>query len=285
MALGLSENHSYVIRKMQPGDLNLAIEWAAVEGWNPGLYDADAFYSTDPDGFLIGELDGVPVAVISVVKYNNEFGFLGFYIVKPGFRHLGYGIKIWNAGMNYLGNINVGLDGVISQQDNYKKSGFKLAYRNIRFEGIADGKMSDRMIPLSNVSFDELLNYDAALFPVNRSSFLEKWISQPQSIAYGIYDRNKLAGYGVIRTCRKGFKIGPLFADSGTLAEELLNALTSSKKGEMFYLDVPEVNIRAVSLAKKNNMSVVFETARMYTGEFPSIDLSKIFGITTFELG
>jgi len=29
----------------------------------------------------------------------------------------------------------------------------------------------------------------------------------------------------------------------------------------------------------------VFETARMYTGPAPAIDLARIYGITTFELG
>jgi len=29
----------------------------------------------------------------------------------------------------------------------------------------------------------------------------------------------------------------------------------------------------------------VFETARMYTGPLPEIDLEGMFGVTTFELG
>jgi hypothetical protein len=32
-------------------------------------------------------------------------------------------------------------------------------------------------------------------------------------------------------------------------------------------------------------MTVVFETARMYTGEAPRLPLDGIFGVTTFELG
>ena len=37
---------------MSRADLELAIEWAAVEGWNPGLYDIDTFHSADSDGYL-----------------------------------------------------------------------------------------------------------------------------------------------------------------------------------------------------------------------------------------
>ena len=56
-----------VISVMTEDEVRLAVDWAAREGWNPGLADADAFRSADPDGFLIGRVDGAPVAVISAV--------------------------------------------------------------------------------------------------------------------------------------------------------------------------------------------------------------------------
>jgi hypothetical protein len=51
------------------------------------------------------------------------------------------------------------------------------------------------------------------------------------------------------------------------------------------FLDVPGVNPAAVRLAEGYGMSKVFETARMYTGDPPAIELDGIFGVTTFELG
>ena len=68
---------------MSRAELELAIDWAAVEGWNPGLADATPFHVADPAGFLIGLVDGTPAAVISVVRYGQDFGFLGFYIAAP----------------------------------------------------------------------------------------------------------------------------------------------------------------------------------------------------------
>jgi len=46
---------------MNEDELNLALEWAAAEGWNPGLDDAKCFYAADPNGFFLGELAGEPV--------------------------------------------------------------------------------------------------------------------------------------------------------------------------------------------------------------------------------
>lgn len=269
-------------------DIDIAIEWAAAEGWNPGLYDADCFYAADPDGFLIGEIDTKPVATISVVKYGDAFGFLGFYIVKPEYRGQGYGLAVWNAGMEYLKGRNVGLDGVVAQQDNYKKSGFKLAYRNIRYEGVTGGGSSENLaiVDLSEVPFETVESYDRPFFPDNRTAFLEKWLRQPESVSLGFIQDGSLAGYGMIRVCREGYKVGPLFADSPEIAETLFNALKSRvKPGEKIYLDTPEVNKEAVSLAERHDMHKVFETARMYTGPFPELPLKRLFGVTTFELG
>jgi hypothetical protein len=96
----------------------------------------------------------------------------------------------------------------------------------------------------------------------------------------------KLVGYGVIRACRTGYKIGPLFADNPELAESLFLALKSTAKpSEPVYLDTPKVNLAALSLAERHNMKVSFETARMYTGEIPKIPLNRLFGVTSFEIG
>src|SRR5437899_1519298 len=154
--------NSYTIRSMTRQEVDIAIAWAAAEGWNPGLHDADCFYAADPNGFLVGSLGDEAIATISVVKYGESFGFLGFYIVKPEYRGKGYGIQIWNAGLAYLGGRTIGLDGVVAQQDNYRKSGFSLAHRNIRYQGTGGGLIATQspIVPLSALSFDEICAYD-----------------------------------------------------------------------------------------------------------------------------
>lgn len=288
MLLSIMQEKDYIIRTMTRNEINIAIEWAALEGWNPGLYDTDCFYAADPNGFLIGLLNNEPVAVISVIKYGQSFGFLGFYIVKPEYRGRGYGIKIWNAGLEYLKNRNIGLDGVIAQQKNYKKSGFKLAYRNIRFEGVSGGQLNtlSNIVELSTIPFKEIELYDEEFFPAGRREFLRCWLNQPESNAFGVLQYERLKGYGMIRTCRSGYKIGPLFADAPQIADQIFNALKASvNTGLPLFIDTPEVNIDAVNLAKTHNMKSVFETARMYTDYNPEIPSSRLFGVTTFELG
>ena len=190
--------------------------------------------------------------------------------------------------MSSLAGRNVGLDGVPAQQDNYRKSGFALAWRNIRQEGVGGGEApSDhRIVPLAALPFEIVHAYDQLFFPADRRAFLHCWIAQPGSTAIGLVERNRLQGYGVLRPCREGYKIGPLFADDPAIAENLFLALKSSARaGEKIYLDTPEANPQALALAQRHSMRVVFETARMYTHEAPLLPMDRLYGVTTFELG
>lgn len=276
------------IRTMTRPEVDIAVDWAAREGWNPGTGDAECFWRTDPEGFLVGLLGKEPVAVISVVRYGISSGFLGFYIVRPDCRNMGFGLRIWHAGLERLEGRTVGLDGVLSQQENYRKSGFRLAWRNIRHEGTGGGTPPDRkdIVPLAELPLSELLAYDRPFFPEQRDRFLECWIKRSGSTALGIMEQGRMAGYGVIRPCRTGFRIGPLFADRQDLAEALFGALNAAvTPGAPVCLDIPEVNPAARELAARHGMKPVFETARMYRGTEPELPLDRTFGITTFELG
>jgi GNAT superfamily N-acetyltransferase len=125
-----------IIRTMRPDEISIAVIWAAAEGWNPGLADDACFTAVDPEGFLIGELDGAPAATVSCVNYSASFAFLGFYIVREDLRGHGYGLRMWDAAIAHAGPRVIGLDGVVAQQQNYRKSGFELAYANVRYGGI-----------------------------------------------------------------------------------------------------------------------------------------------------
>jgi GNAT superfamily N-acetyltransferase len=262
------------------------VDWAAVEGWNPGLADAACFTEVDSQGFLIGELDGAPAATISCVNYDASFAFLGFYIVRKDLRGRGFGLRIWNAAIAHAGSRVIGLDGVVAQQPNYRKSGFQLAYPNIRYGGVvAAGNTPAGVIPLSKIPLATVAADDATVFPAKRTAFLRAWIGSPGHVGCALMRDGALTGWGVIRPCLKGRKIGPLVADDHAAAEAILSGLIASCGGGEIFLDVPSINRDAIALAEGLGLAPVFETARMYTGAIRPLRLERIFGVTTFELG
>jgi GNAT superfamily N-acetyltransferase len=178
----MDEFNNVIVKKMTRNEFSQAIEWAAAEGWNPGMHDADCFYAADPHGFFLAELNGEMAGCLSAVAYDDFFGFAGFYIVRRELRGHGIGHQLISRASAYMGNRTIGNDAVVAQQESYKKYGFRMAYRNIRYRGFAS---SDRvnipeMLDLHKIPFSRLTDYDRGMFPARRSTFLNRWINQPE---------------------------------------------------------------------------------------------------------
>ena len=278
----------YDIGYLDMEGIRTAADWARQEGWNPGLNDAEAFAAEDPQGFLGLKLDGELVATISLVNYGPAFGFLGFYICRPDIRGKGLGIALWNEALKLKPARTIGLDGVKAQQDNYRKSGFVLAHENIRHGGAKPngyGRSDHALTALSAADASAIDRFEQhhRLFPAPRHKFLAEWLRHD---ALALRHSGEIVGYGVVRQCHEGWKVGPLFATNLADAETILRGLlTRVPDGTLFFLDTPGTNKAAVELAVSLGLKPMFETARMYRGPAPEIDTAKVFGITTFELG
>lgn len=274
------------IRPMSRAELEAILDWAAAEGWNPGLADAACFHAADPGGFLLAELEGRPVAAIAAVRSGEGQGFIGLYIALPERRGQGHGMAVWRAGMARLAGRCVGLDGVVAQQANYRKAGFAFAWNNARYEAEAP-RLPAAEHRVEPARLDEaLLDFDARHAGHRRPAFLRAWLEAPGHVALATRGADgAITGFGMLRPCREGSKIGPLFAEGPEQARSLLAALAARRPAGKLVLDVPEDHAPAVALAREAGMAKVFETARMYTAAPPPIRREGVFGITSFELG
>lgn len=278
----------YIVTRMSKDEIPVAIAYAFQEGWNPGRHDHECFYQADPQGFFAGKLNGHIVAVGSAVVYDDDYSFCGFYIVDPKHRNEGYGLALAESTLHYIGSRNAGLDAVVPMIKKYERFGFKLAHHNARYTGLnlplKPSKNQD-IIPLSDVSFEHLCEYDRHYFPAERPSFLRCWTNQTGGMSLGYVNHGQLLGYGVIRECYQGYKIGPLFADSPDIADDLFNHLALHAKDHPVIIDIPECNPHALDLVARYPLEKGFVTARMYLKNPLMIDMENVYGITSFELG
>ncbi|WP_342245707.1 GNAT family N-acetyltransferase [Pseudomonas sp. OTU5201] len=283
-----------VIRNMLRPELDELVGWAAREGWNPGLHDAQLFWATDPEAYIAAELDGELIGGGAITSYAGEFGFMGFFIIRPEYRGHGLGDRLWHARRDRLlarlrPGAAIGMDGVFAMQDYYAKGGFVFSHRNLRFQTeITEPTQwtpGEEVVPLAEFALNEVLAYDRTCFPAPRRAFLQGWITQPDALALGCRRNDHLAGFAVIRRCQDGCKIGPLFADDASAAEALYVQLAGFAAGGLLFLDAPENNPAAMALVQRHGMSEVFGCARMYLGPAPVVAQDRVFGVTTFELG
>ena len=272
-------------------EFEIAVDWAAGEGWNPGLHDAEVFWKTDPEGFVCAKRDDEVIATGSIVNYGDAFGFMGFFIVRPDLRGQGIGQAFWYWRRDTLlsrlqPGAAIGMDGVFDMQPFYAKGGFAFTHRNLRMEGTGQSSGStEGLVELAELPFETVAAYDQRHFGFTRGTFLEAWIQPKGGLGLGAVENSRLTGMGVIRPCGTGFKLGPLFADDALTADRIFQALSSHARGQPIYLDIPENNPAAVALAEQHGLEEVFGCARMYHGPAPGLPWDNVFGITTFELG
>jgi GNAT superfamily N-acetyltransferase len=171
------------LRPLVRAELDLVVEWAAAEGWNPGRADAAVFWETDPEGFVGVHRGGELAGAGAIVSYGGQFGFMGLFIVRPELRGRGLGRRLWFLRRDALlarlrRGAAIGMDGVFDMQDFYADGGFRLSHRNLRMRGLGEpGPADPALRPLSGMPFAEVAAFDRVHFGVERAAFLRRWIS------------------------------------------------------------------------------------------------------------
>lgn len=271
------------VRRMTINDLEMTLDWAADEGWNPGLSDAQSFFATDPDGFFLKEHNGQPVAAVSVVNHDDQNAFLGLYLCKAEDRGKGFGLEVWKAALGHADGRCVGLDGVPDQQANYARSGFASHGKTTRYQGRspAASRVSTHV-----VAIDTLVAADAQATGVNRKAFAASWYAdEPTRKTIILSDSGSDLAFATVRKCLEGAKIGPLHAETADQAQALLAAAGQVFGNDLLFIDVPETSPALIELLTGAGFDPVFETARMYAGAPPAGAPPKLYSIATMELG
>lgn len=272
------------VEPMTQHDLALVLDWAAAEGWNPGLDDASVFFGADPGGFLVKRVEGRVVSAISVVNHAPELAFLGLYITHPGFRGQGHGRDVWAAGLAHAGARTVGLDGVPAQLDTYALAGFERTGRTVRFAGRMQAAPGPAPRPATEADMPALLTSDARAEGYSRDAFIRPWLAGCATRRTRVIDgaAGSAPAYATARQCREGQKIGPLACGTEAEARALIGALSA---GGPVMIDVPDTSPDLAALLEREGFSPVFETARMYLGEPPHASPPRFAAVASLELG
>lgn len=274
------------LRHMSLADLEMVLDWAAAEGWNPGLDDAAAFLAADPHGFFMAEQDGRPAAAISVVNHEARHAFLGLYICRPEFRGRGIGFALWTHAMRHAGPRSIGLDGVPAQQGNYARSGFAATGSTLRLEGRVSAAWPGATLrPSGPGDAGALAALDRAAVGHERLAFLHSWTADsPARRTVVAEGPSGLAGFATGRLCRSGAKIGPVIAPDCPTALALIGGAAAALGTDEISVDVPHQNTLLLARLADAGFVETFRTARMVRGT-PPVQTATLQAVATLELG
>ena len=268
----MKKPYNLIIRNITPAEMGFVVAWAAREGWNPGLRDAECFLAEDTGGYFIAEVDGKPAGCIFGINFSADLCMGGVFIVNPEYRGGRIGVELKKRAALHAGKRTIGFDAVENKVRNYSFFGFKPAYKIVRYEMLARPAGKDiKTVDLTEYPFDKFNVYDRGFFPADRSKLMAEWIKQkPSGAALGITINGELAGYGVIRKAYQGYRVEPLYADNRAIAEDLLLALVGHvEPGAPVYLNIPLPNDGARALAEKYGMKPGIPLVRMYNRVMP----------------
>ena len=292
----------FSIRPLKEGDIPNVTQWSRLEGFAPGSGDVNIYRHTDNQGLWIGCLNRKPIGCIAGVRYNNSYGFIGLFLVLREYRGNGYGLKLWKQAFQHLIDVPcIGLEAALDRVSDYSTWGFKSSSTTTRWQ--LDGeddfllKNDDSFLQLGGLRIVEgkaipknvVQEYDANREPSPRPHFLSDWLDHPAGNVIALLDNSGYChGFGRIRPCLlqkgKGWRIGPLIADSPALAQILIRKLVNKHLG-LVLIDVPGLNSNAEKLISNLGFKTVSKTLRMYRGNQPPISMSDVYGLACLELG
>ena len=285
-----SRIQSLEFSQLDRGDFDLLMDWCDHEGWNPGLYDREAFWAQDPNGFRGFHLDGQLIAGGSIVHYDGEFGFMGFFIVRPEYRGNGIGRHLWIQRRDALlsklkPGAAIGMDGVVDMQPFYKSGGFQRQFAEFRHTRIGAAMSVSACVEEGAGDREALHAYDLSCFCFKRPRFLDAWTGQQDARIFRYMEAGQIKGWAALRMASAGRRIGPLFADSEEAGTALYRACLNAAPGEEVHIDVPVNNLSAQALMEQFEALPQFEVARMVHGPAPDWPMHRIYGVTSYELG
>ena len=132
-----------MIRPLLTTDIPFVTSLACAEGFSPGVGDVAIYRTTDRQGLWVGCLGDEPVGCIAGVRYNDAYGFIGLFLVKPKHRGRGHGLQLWRHAMDHLADLScIGLEAALDRIEDYAGWGFAPATPTTRWQALRTGATS-----------------------------------------------------------------------------------------------------------------------------------------------
>ena len=283
---------------------NFFFEFSRVAKWNPSFCDSDLYFHPDVSHFYLGYVNYVPAFTVGFTIYKDpKIMFAGMYYCLPEFRHVGNCFLYATNKFNELKKDCdiLALPGTPLMGRKYEnKMGVKIRgkiYRRQLFvepENLCN-KSYDKTVlkDVRDVDITKLLKYDRKVCGYDRSSLLKKLPEiEPFNANVLVYETNgEIQGYGMLRRCVEGYKIGPLLADNAKTASEIFWALKTKVLGTgevLVTVDVGEENGEWSQREFWDKMGFDFNNEKFFylqcSEKFPC-DWKKTFGIFSLEVG
>ncbi len=294
LAVGYDVDAPPEVRPLTRDELDVVLGWAVQAGWNPGRYDADALWAADPDALWGVEVDGVLVGSGATVRRGSRAGGVGLLLVDPAHRGKGIGsltfpFLVDGALSRLEPGAGLSLECPEAYQDFCERFGFVPVRRIARSTAVATaarrGPYAGQLRSLAQLPFEKVVDYDAKFSGGERPDVLRAWMTPREGLGLAAYEAGRILGMAILRPAVDGHRIGPFYAESSDVAEELFAALANTVVGQQLTLDVPLEDTDIVAFASARGFGVVSEVVHMELGDVRPGPRDQVYGEGFLQYG
>lgn len=279
------------IRRMTHADIPSAMRLKDIAGWNQVPTDWENLMRLDPGGCIVGEMGKLVVATATGISYKGQLAWVGMILVDPAHRRRGYATEMMNQTLAYLEGIGCSclkLDATEAGAQVYARMGFRTEYQVERWTrppGPPGREAGTIVQTLDGRVLENLGDRDVEVFGADRSHLLRLYLETASPSLY-VGLPQKPDGFLLSRLGSKAFHIGPLVAETATVAGDLMAEALKSYSDHGVITDILTPNREAASLVEEMGFSRSRILQRMYRGEnlFPGLP-QKVFCLAGFEYG
>ncbi len=210
--------------------------------WNQLEGDWRMLLAASGGGNFVALHNGTAVGTVTTVTYQDHFSWIGMVLVDPASRRCGVGKALLTAAVDYAGAFGpVRLDATPAGEKLYDALGFREESRLARYEcrnfAAVLPAAALRTKPITARSINAVARYDAQIFGAERKSVLKSLQSMAPELGFVAMDGKAIIGFCLGRAGENFTQIGPVVADSPTVAAALLYQALAQCRGQDVIID------------------------------------------------
>jgi GNAT superfamily N-acetyltransferase len=276
-------------------DIDAGLRLCRLSLWNQVEDDWRCFLDPAEGGGWLAEKDGDVVGTVAFLRYGHCFSWLSMMLVDPRARRGGIGLRLLAEALDALAEEScVRLDATPAGESLYRRHGFvpeytltraKLTVAAERFRQSPEA-LRPGVRPIAPGDLAEVFAMDREVFGADRTALLASFYIRAPELAWCVRNRASLLGYCFGRPGCLYWQLGPIVAESPSVASDLVAQCLSGQDGRTLVVDAPRLAPEWTQWLESVGFEMERTFLRMRRGEnrYPGIP-DRQFGIAGPEFG
>lgn len=239
-------NAAFILRPMQPGDIEAAMKLSNAEGWNQLEKDWKLLIENPENVSMLAQCGNKIIGTTTAINYSNQVVWISMVLVDKEYRGQGVSKLLIKYILKKLEHFkSIKLDATPEGQKVYKKFDFKDEYPIVRMVNTSMKNLAPRnddglAEPVQSQHIQEIIALDEFIFGANRIQLIKSLVNEYPGKACLLKRNNRITGFVLGRDGNKYHHVGPVMASNIIDAKILITKVLKKLINQSVIMDVPD---------------------------------------------